>query len=193
MTPDSLRASLAELEGDASRWPSDDEFRKAWISDKVYPGRLDAPRCKNLLAEIEAGLRSARSEEPLPGGLENLDVDHILPTSWFEYWPLPDGTQAQPSEVTDASMLMLVGNELSARLQAVYRREEAKATIGNLTLLHYGVNRSLQNREFLIKRERFFDESNLHLNRQLMKLESWSEPDISARGAALFDVAIKLW
>ena len=159
LTPDSLRESMAELEGDASRWPRDDEFRKAWISGKVYPGRLDAPRCKNLLAEIEAGLRSERSEEPLPGGLGNLDIDHILPTSWLEYWPLPDGTQAQPSEVTDASTVMLIGDQLSDRLRAVHQREETKATIGNLTLLHYGVNRSLQNREFLIKREKFFEES----------------------------------
>jgi hypothetical protein len=193
LTPDSLRASLSELDGDASRWPSDEEFRRAWISGKVYPGRIDAPRCKSLLAEIEAALRSKRSEEPLPGGLENLDIDHILPTSWFEYWPLADGTQAQPSEAADVNLLMLIGNQPSERLQAIFQREEAKATIGNLTLVHYGVNRSLQNREFVLKRERFFEESNLHLNRQLMKLASWSEADISARGTTLFDLAVKLW
>ena len=53
---------------------------------------------------------------------------------------------------------MQIGDHLSDRLQAVYRREEAKAAIGNLTLLHYGVNRSLQNREFLIKHRRNLDE-----------------------------------
>src|SRR5262249_17844852 len=76
LSPDTLRLALSDLLGDASRWPRDQEFRKAWVDEQVYPGRLDAPRIKAVLAEVEAGLRSAHSEEPLPGGLENLDVDH---------------------------------------------------------------------------------------------------------------------
>jgi hypothetical protein len=159
----------------------------------VYPGWLDAPRCKSLLAEIEVRLRSPRSEEPLPGGLENLDIDHIMPTSWFEHWPLPDESTAEFSEATDVNSLMLIESQLSERQQAIYRREVAKTTIGNLTLLHYGVNRSLQNREFSVKREKLFAESNLHLNRPLMRLETWAETNIAARGGALFDVAVKLW
>jgi hypothetical protein len=65
--------------------------------------------------------------------------------------------------------------------------------MGNLTLLHYGINRGLQNREFLLKRERLFQESNLHLNRPLMVLKEWNEEAITLRGQALFDVAVKLW
>ena len=68
-----------------------------------------------------------------------------------------------------------------------------KATIGNLTLLHYGVNRSLQHREFSVKREELIKKSNLHLNRSVMLLEKWNETEIAARGQTLFDVAVKLW
>jgi Protein of unknown function DUF262/Protein of unknown function (DUF1524) len=193
LSPDTLRLALSDLEGDASRWPRDEEFRKAWVDEQVYPGRLDAPRIKAVLAEVEAGLRSAHSEEPLPGGLENLDVDHILPTSWFEFWPLPDGTQAQQSEANSAYLAFLSGEKLSDRQLAIRRREGAKATIGNLTLLHYGVNRGLQNREFLIKREKFFEVSNLHLNRSLMRLDKWNEDAIATRAQTMFDVAVRLW
>lgn len=192
-TPESLLAALAGLEGDASRWPRDEEFRKAWVNEPVYPGRLDAPRMKAVLAEIEIAMRSQRSEEPFPGGLGNLDIDHILPTSWFENWPLPDGTKAQAAEAEGAKSVILAGGELSERQLAIQGREESKATIGNLTLLHFGVNRSLQNSEFATKRERLFKESNLHLNRELMRLQEWNETGIMTRGQSLFEIAVKLW
>ena len=193
LTPESLRMALANLDGEASRWPRNDEFRKSWVGGQVYPGRLDAPRAKALLAEIETGMRSERSEEPLPEGLENLDIDHILPKNWFEHWPLPDGTNAQLSEVDGASLAFLPEEHLSERQLAIHRREDSIATMGNLTLLHYSVNRSLQNREFSVKREKLFEVSNLHLNRVLMRLKTWDETEISVRGQALFDVAVKLW
>jgi uncharacterized protein with ParB-like and HNH nuclease domain len=193
LTAESLRAALAAPRGDTSRWPRDEEFRRAWSGEAVYPGRLDAQRIKAILAEIESGMRSARSEEPLAGDLESLDVDHILPASWFEYWELPDGTKTTASEAAAVHLAFLSNEELSTHQLAIRRREEAKATIGNLTLIHYGINRGLHNREFLLKREKFFAESNLHLNRTLMRLEKWDEADIAARGQAMFDVALKLW
>jgi hypothetical protein len=79
------------------------------------------------------------------------------------------------------------------RDKAIIRREDLKATIGNLTLVHYGVNRSLQNGPFEKKREAFFAESNLHLNRPLMRLQSWGEPSIEQRGRDLFEVGRKIW
>jgi hypothetical protein len=193
LSSDSVRAALAALDGDASRWPRTDEFRNAWVTGGAYPGRLDSMGVKTILAEIETAMRSVRSEEPFPGGLENLDVDHILPTSWFQYWPLADGSIAQESETQAAFLALLSGVKLTERQLALRRREEVKITIGNLTLAHYGINRSLQNREFSTKREKFFAESNLHLNRSLMRLEKWDETQIATRGQALFDIAIRLW
>jgi Protein of unknown function (DUF1524) len=88
---------------------------------------------------------------------------------------------------------MLSGQSLSDRQQAIKRREDAKATMGNLNLLHYGVNRSLQHQEFAVKREKLFAETNLHLNRSLLLLKKWDETEIVSRGQALFKVAAKLW
>ncbi|TAK86862.1 MAG: DUF262 domain-containing protein [Betaproteobacteria bacterium] len=188
-----LMASLASLDGDASRWPRDDEFRKAWLEAEIYEGALDASRTKAVLAELENGMRSARSEEPLASGLENLDVDHILPGSWFDHWPLADGTRATSSEAYSVLVASYSGQPLSDRLKAIGRREAAKKQMGNLTLLHYGVNRGAQHHEFLRKREALFRESNLHLNRALMRAEKWGEDAIDARGRELFEVAKRIW
>lgn len=193
VTPEGLRNALAALEGDASRWPRDDEFRNSWLTARVYPGRLDAPRMKSVFAELEAGLRSPRSEEPLPLGVEVLDVDHILPDSWYEHWPLSDGSKVTASQAAASTLSVLTGQDLTERQHSIHRRESTKATIGNLTLLHYGVNRSLQNREFSVKREKLFAESNLQLNRALMRLELWDEAAIAKRGETLFETAKRLW
>lgn len=193
VTPNALIKSLTELDGEASRWPSDQEFRNAWLNSAMYRGALDAPRMQAVLVEIENGMRSPRSEEPIASGLENLDIDHILPTSWVEHWPLPDGTNAQANEVSEVVLAGIMGDTLTNRQLAIQARERAKVTIGNLTLLHYGVNRGLQNREFSLKRERMFAESNLHLNRVLMLADKWDEAAIASRAVGLFDIALKLW
>jgi hypothetical protein len=188
-----LRSSLAKLDGDASRWPRDDEFRKSWLEAGLYPGRLDASQTKSVLVELEGGMRSAKTEEPFVLGVESLDVDHILPTSWFEHWPLPDGTQAKPSEAQDALLAGFSDQPLSERHAAIRLRESAKARFGNLTLLHYGVNRGLQNYGFGKKREALFANSNLHLNRELMVMSAWNEDEIDRRGRATFETAKLIW
>jgi hypothetical protein len=53
LSPESLRIALSDLEGETSRWPRDEEFKKAWVGEQVYPGRLDAPRIKAVLAELD--------------------------------------------------------------------------------------------------------------------------------------------
>lgn len=188
-----LRAALAGLDGDASRWPRDEEFRRSWLDGPLYPGRLDGSKAKWLLARLERGLRSLRTEEPLPLALETLDVDHVLPSSWFEYWPLPDARTATEADARVSLLASFSEQPLSDRHSAIRRREVARVRMGNLTLLHYGVNRGLQNHSFIRKREKLFEESNLHLNRELMRLDAWDEDAIDRRGRELFDVACKLW
>lgn len=79
----------------AARWPDDDEFSHALQSAPIYYGNLDPGRCRMLLTELEGWLRlTKRTEEPTIPDLSNLDIDHILPRSWYEHWALPDGTKA---------------------------------------------------------------------------------------------------
>lgn len=188
-----LLSGLANMEGEASRWPRDDEFRKAWVEGDIYEGALNATQTKTILAELENGMRSARSEEPFASNLETLDVDHILPSSWFQHWPLADGTCATNSEADSARTAIDSDQPPSDRQKAIRRREAAKRRMGNLTLLHYGVNRGAQHCGFLRKREALFAESNLHLNRALMRAEIWDEDTIAARGRELFEVAKRIW
>jgi hypothetical protein len=190
--PGTFRASLAALKGDSSRWPRDDEFKRAWLTVPVHRNLGEPARVRSVLTDVENGLRTPYSEEPYVPSLGTLDVDHIMPDKWYDRWPL-DGEFVTQQEATAAVFSWSTPENEDPKTQRIARRERLKATIGNLTLIHYGVNRSLQNGPFEEKRVRLFADSNLHLNRSLMVATKWDEESIEERGSALFEVARRLW
>ncbi len=124
---------------------------------------------------------------------EQFNIDHVMPQAWTAHWPLSDGTSVTADEAAAAAIKRFAPEGLDARSDAILLRQETIPRLGNLTLVHYGVNRSLQNSAFAAKRKALFDHSNLHLNRQLMQLDTWDEQGIAARGEALADLALKIW
>lgn len=193
LSSDSLRTALSALSGEASRWPSDDEFKKQWIVGKMYPGRLDAAKLRSVFHRLETALRSERSEERVPLDLDALDIDHVMPQSWYAHWPLADKSLATAEQANAAGLKKLTGETLDPRAEAILLRQEAIYWLGNLTVVHYGVNRGLQNSNFEAKRQALFEHSNLHLNRQLMQHPAWDEATIAARGEALAKMALQIW
>jgi hypothetical protein len=189
----SLRTVLSSLSGDASRWPTDNEFRQQWLAGSAYPGRLDAAKLRAVFHRLETAMRTARSEERVPLDLDALDIDHVMPQAWTAHWPLFDGTTVTSEEASAAAAKRFATEGIDARSDAILQRQEAIPRLGNLTLVHYGVNRSLQNSAFAAKRKALFEHSNLHLNRQLMQQDAWDEAGIAARGEALAQSALKIW
>jgi hypothetical protein len=191
-SPSAFRTALSSLQGSASRWPKDDEFHRALLTEPMHRNLGEPARVRAVLTEIENGMRSTRSEEPFVPVLGTLDVDHILPDKWYEHWPLL-GEAVSSEEASQAFLARLGLDKENPRFEAIERRDRLKATLGNLTLVHYGINRSLQNGPFTQKRERLFAESNLHLNRELMRATSWDEASIETRGTELFEIARRVW
>ena len=188
-----FRKYLSELSGEASRWPSDDEFRKQWLSGAVFPGRLDAAKLRTMFHRLEAAMRTLKTEERVILSLDDLDIDHILPQSWATHWALDEGQSVTSQDVSDAMMLSYTTTEMNEKNKAIVARQAAIPVFGNLTVIHYGVNRSVQNREFKVKREALFEHSNLQLNRLLTAIDDWDEASIQQRGVALFEHALKIW
>lgn len=188
-----FRAALAESQSEASRWPRDPEFQRAWLEGPVYPGRLDAPEIRAIFHRIETRMRNERTEEAVPLALDSLDIDHILPQSWQEHWPLPDGSHATKDDEAQVLLAEFVPGGLAGRFLDIKKRKDLVPTFGNLTVVHYGVNRSAQNFGFNVKSEKFFQSSNLHLNRELMVRKFWDEDAIRQRAEALFTHARVIW
>lgn len=96
----------------------------------------------------------------------DLTIEHIMPQKLTTIWQVDLGTKY--SEI----------------------HEKYLHRIGNLTLSGY--NSELSNKSFAEKKEKLV-ESNLKLNRDLNKYNSWNQVDIEARALELYNKAIEIW
>jgi uncharacterized protein with ParB-like and HNH nuclease domain len=194
VSPEALKTVLSSLKGEASRWPKDEEFKKTCITDSIYPGRLETPKMRAILAELELGLRqAARTESSFNSNLSGLDIDHILPKSWYTHWPLDDGTVIGSSEVPGITLKQFMGVDLTEKEQAILERGKNIPTLGNLTLLNLSVNREAQHKSFQIKKGLLLANTHLRLNIPLLGMDKWNEDSIKKRGELLADIALKVW
>lgn len=194
VSPSALKGLLGSLVGEASRWPRDEEFKNACETAALFPGKLESSRMRAVLSELELSLReSSRTEDPLWTEMGHLDVEHILPQSWFAHWSLPNGDKAEKSELSGIILKKHLDTELDDRENAIIEREEKLKTLGNLTLLNLSVNREAQNKGFSIKKRLLLENTNLRLNIPLLAKNEWNEMEIKERGKLLADAALKTW
>lgn len=193
LSVESLRIALEGLGGEAARWPRNDEFKGAFMDKPMYPGHLDTSKMRSVLVELENALRTERTEEPVAPALENLDIDHMLPQEWPEHWLLPDGSKTTSTEVREVRYSFMPAAALTSRHVAIKAREAIVPTMGNLTLIHYGTNRAAKHYAFGVKRNLFLQNSNLHLNRQMLTASAWGEFQIRERAETLYLAASRIW
>ena len=141
-----LASFLLEQTSETGRFPRDKEFEEKWIATPVYE-TLPSVRVRAILQEIEIAKRTSFHETTTLA--PNLSVEHILPRSWQETWPLQDGTLPTVHQRLEA---MFATAEDDSTLGRIVRRNRLKETIGNLTLLTKPLNSSVSNAPFDEKR-----------------------------------------
>ena len=175
---DELKRQLSMSQADGSRWPRDQEFRDGWMGrDQYKPSRQS--RLRHLFEAIERAKRTALSEN-----IEiksDLTVEHIMPQQWRPYWPVPGFGHVQEGELDPDKMARDI------------ERQECIDELGNLTLLTHSLNSKISNGAFEVKMPAVRAHASLALNRELNDYDHWNEQTIRQRGAALFEVARKLW
>jgi len=170
---------LSKSNAEGTRWPSDTEFKEAWMTLPLYE-RLARPRLRFILRALEEYLRTADGlTEPfvVPSRLE---IEHIMPQSWEAHWPLLKGASLTSSAADDRRTLI--------------------HTIGNLTLLTKKLNSTLSNApwstdldEIPCKKKTIHEYSLMMLSKDVVGQKKWSEQTIAERGERLFKQARKIW
>jgi hypothetical protein len=116
-----------------------------------------------VLEGIEDGFRSALAEEAhVARG--TLTIEHVMPWSWKDTWPL---------------------SLEAASLQAEVDRERLLHSLGNLTLVNGRLNPALSNGAWAAKRQLLSAHTVLHINRDLLANHGagdWDESTIRERG-----------
>jgi hypothetical protein len=167
--PERVRAFLLSSSADSARWPDDKEFEREWGSAPLYK-RVTRSRLRLLLEALDGFLTTGKTEKVLVG--ENLTVEHLMPRSWRQHWPLP--VAADPGKAVEA-------------------REQLIHTVGNLTLVTGKLNPSLSNAGWAEKRAAIRQHTALTLNREVQDSDVWDEDTIRRRGHELFDGARTIW
>lgn len=175
--PRALQSELLKGTAEFDRWPSDEEFRQAWLNNPLYEN-LTRARMRMILEALEGALRTDRSEtRDVPKGLT---IEHVLPQAWETHWPLePDEPETE-------------------RRAMVHR-------IGNLTLVNDKLNPSLSNAPWADvlddngatklqgKRRTINAHSTLFLNKHLVDSDAWGRAEVHQRGKDLFTKALLEW
>ena len=170
---ETLVTYLAGQQSESRRWPTDSEVEHAVLDLPLYR-LLTRRRLRMILETIEDDLRGVLAEEAhVARG--TLTIEHVMPQSWEEHWPL---------------------GPVSDRFRAELERERLLHSLGNLTLVNSKLNPKLSNAHWASKSETLADHTVLHLNKHLVntyKDRAWDEAAIRERGAALARVVLRTW
>ena len=166
--------TLAAMDGSTVRWPTDDELRADLEIRALYgQGRVARAAIFTALRLVENEWRRPRGEGPLAINNE-LQIEHLLPQEWDQYWPVPrepDDTLAEREQ---------------ARASHVHR-------LGNLTLVSPSMNPAISNREWEHKRGALREHSSLLITQRYLERDLWDEAAIHERASALIDTIIEIW
>jgi hypothetical protein len=155
-------------------WPSDDDLVTAFITRRIY-NNMTQERIRLILGAIDVYLQTANAKtEPATFHYERLQIEHVMPQSWREHWPL--------TKVDDADRL-LEGQE---RDQAIHR-------FGNLTLVTGSFNASVSHSGWDVKQPEFARQSKLQINQSIAENSTWDLNAIIERGERLAALAAKVW
>ena len=164
-----IREFLLNQDGESTRWPTDEQFRSAWVGRPIYE-LLTRGRVRIVLEALELALHTGKSERVQ---IESkLTIEHVMPQQWAEHWPLPSDVVSE---------------------EATNRRNRLIHTFGNLTLVTGKLNPSMSNSAWGTKKKALSEHGAFSLNRKLCGVDAWDEGAIEQRAGELFDVAKSIW
>lgn len=185
VTSENIRNYLSGLSGESGEWPTDDVFLQMWQNNHAYYTLARSNRIVYILKRISDTYLSDKTERINVDS--QLTIEHIMPQSWIENWPLPDGSKGltweEISKMDSEDPKVMVNRQRDSMLQ----------TLGNLTILTQPLNSAVSNSAWEIKKPQLLQSSLLPINQQLYSINVWDEKAIVNRGKEIFDRAKLIW
>ncbi len=180
--------AFSDTPGDTVRFPDDTEVA-ASVRSRAQYGTMPSSRLCFILAELE---NASRTElDPPVGRLDEMWIEHVLPDTWAEHWPLPSGALA-PADY-------LVGAE-DPRRDEIATRQVLKHSLGNLTLLTAKGNQRLgnlpyttENPELKMSKREALQGSLFKMNTEIAASPSWGEQQVRDRNELLATRVTTVW
>lgn len=157
-------------------WPSQADLAEQFRTSRYYgPGGVSQERLRLLLGAVDEHIQRTRHKgEPVTIEYDRLQIEHVIPREWKEYWPVEAvGEQERILEEQD--------------------RETHVNRIGNLTLASNRLNPAMGNSPWDAKKAELKKHSKLRLNALLCDEGIWDESKIVARGEWLAGQVGEVW
>lgn len=184
---ENLKSFFINQTSESGRFPKNEEFIRMLVSKPIYR-RLGSAKTRAILIEVEMVKRGKLQETN--GIRDDLTVEHILPDSWHENWPLLSGQAYTADDKYQATFSKIEDESVIGQL---VRRERMKHSLGNLTLVTRSFNSSVSNNAFPEKKKEFEAQSLLMLTKDFVGKPDWNEREIEVRATALADLACQIW
>ena len=180
-----LEAKLLLGGGTTRAWPTNEQIIERALSAPLYEPRRQ-PLLRLLLERVELRMRGKKSEgDAIPTGLQ---IEHVLPQSWYAHWPVDGTPVSQYQAVYPASL----DAEQPSLAEAIRTRNAAVNRLGNLTLLNQYLNPAASNGGLDLKLTEY-KHSVLRLNRYFDGLSLWDEAAIRDRGRIMGEMITSIW
>jgi Protein of unknown function (DUF1524) len=169
-------AVVQALHGNPDRlsWPTDLDVKLAVMNRKAY-NNMTQERIRLILGAIDEYMqRSNPKTEPAAFQYNALQIEHVMPQSWREHWPILAESEAN-------------------RIVEAQQRDELIHRFGNLTLVTATFNKSVSNSAWTVKQPEFQGQSKLQLNGDIAIYTQWDRNEMVERSARLGELAIKVW
>lgn len=173
---DRVQSFLTRLDAVSTYWPGDTEIRAALATEQAYR-RFKRGRLRMFLEAAEDHYRGFTGHKRSKTGVRvprvGLPIEHLMPRSWSEHWPVVD-------------------------LTAEIDRDSHIHRLGNLTLITKSLNSSISNGPWLgeIGKRAKLDQHDVFLmNRRVREVSSsgWTEQLIDDRTEDLIDALVATW
>ena len=178
---EALRAAFSGYSGVSQVFPNDQDLHQAFLTKAAYEN-IPRRRLWYIFRELEFASRDEYNE--VEGLKPDLEIEHILPQTWHQFWPLPDNSKAPADLITGLS---------DGQRAMVERRKAMLHVLGNLTLLTKPANIEVLNYAFDPDKRTRLQSSLLRLNQDVAAEPRWDEDAIARRAQRLAELAIKIW
>jgi uncharacterized protein with ParB-like and HNH nuclease domain len=183
---------LISKTSDTNLWPTDNMLLDKILERPLY--REEKNRSKsisNILLEIERFNRG-KKQEKVQFLNDGLTIEHILPRSWFQNWPL-DNKFVTEEDFKISEHAVMLEEDKNGKFHRIEKRNKILHTMGNLTILTNSLNPSISNSAFPVKKKEIARQSTLVVNSYFQSKEEWNESEIQKRGKVLFNSIKLIW
>ena len=183
---------LKSKTADTNLWPTDVMLSEKIIDRPIYREERNRTRSiSNILLEVEKHQRG-RKQEKIQFLNTDLTIEHILPQTWFEHWPINDSFISEV-DFNLAVHAVMTEEDKEGKYHQIENRNKLLHTLGNLTILTSSLNPSVSNASFKIKKEKIGSQSTLIINQYFQPKVLWDEAEINERGKNLYNSISKIW